>query len=396
MNKFITPETLISTKTSIINTEIMYGKFGITTFNLEPNGKKSSFKKASNRLNDFFKQKQPEKTKGIAFKYPDGSYAPFVEKNKNYIQVSSPKTIKKERKKERKTVTRIVTGQCLFDASCYAETDTKYVLPITNLKEMNEQSFNKTGKIKKFIVPKGFTPSEILSTLNRGSLIQTIKKVKTEAEVIYNMPQTNYFLYGLDMIDKGFMDKEAFEEWVSIVKKRQKIICNLEKSVNPNVIFQDSFEDCQMLLDPNLKIEQLRTQLSKNNEWFKAYLQLNPNADYLDLSYASYPQIYFNALKDDRNVNFIAAEDASEGMIYSALTMWIRKMGLTFTNNVTMQASYIFPKILVVNAENYGMYSYFTKYKNPNKAVDLILEKTKPSCDLELFNIVKNKVEKTR
>lgn len=261
-------------------------------------------------------------------------------------------TVSEDIQRERVSV---ITGICLFGSNAAVGiTEKGETVSITDPNEIRDVDPQVVGRITSLQIDRRLQPYEADTILRIGSFIQR-SNLTQACRLSIHIPRLEYYLYGIELVQKGVMDKDVQKDWVEQVDTRTAGLTTLMAKRLPESTDFSVISPLQNLeghiLEPNVPtVDELVSVLQRDELW-RRLTQATPPRSYIDLGYLSYQYAYLS-LADRKTV--VAVENPEE----QSILINTRKVMDKTVSSGTIVALYPHPNLLLKDGSKKFMYFY--------------------------------------
>lgn len=249
----------------------------------------------------------------------------------------------------------IITGVCLFGSNAaLGITEKGEQISITDPSEIRDLDPKAAGRIISLEVDRRLQPYEADTILRIGSFIQR-SNLTQAGRLSIHVPRLEYYLYGIELVQKGVMDQDVQKEWVEQVDTRTAGLTTLmakrlPESTDFSVIAPLRNLEGYILEQDVPTVDELVSVLQKDELW-RRLTQATPPRSYIDLGYLSYQYAYLS-LADGKTV--VVVENPEEQNIL----VNTRKVMDKTVSSGTIVALYPHPNLLLKDGPKKFLYFY--------------------------------------
>lgn len=283
-----------------------------------------------------------------------------------------------------------VSGTCIFGKSAVkATTSIGKILYPADPYLMQREGQDEYGCISSLEFSDNLHTYEVMGALSRGNILNNIGA----SRVYFNIPITPYIFYAKDMIVANLMAPELLATWVGQVQKRAEQLIAYEKSVcKAEVVPVDPlYAYLDVVCSPETTLETFANLLSKQDEWWRLYLQKSPAKIFSDLGYASYVRVYYELLGNGNSANrVVAVEDQTEMRLFLEVKKLIESGALPQpSKNSSMVGLYPFTPLIFPDENGMADAIFLSDRSNFDGAAEFVFSSVEGVIDKKTIESAK-------
>lgn len=266
-----------------------------------------------------------------------------------------------------------VTGTCMYGKNgVIGKTDTGKSLSLVDPYITPTATYEEYGCITSLEFEEDFHIYEVFEALSRGNILNGINADK----IFFNVPIVPYVLYAKDAVSRGIMESGLIDEWVQNLKKRAAQLASYEQSIcQGKVIPVDPlYPYLDYISAPQTTLADICNMLSKQDAWWKSYLEKVPAQKFADIGSASYARAYYDLLGNNESSRVvIAVEDQTEMRILLELKKLIESGIVPNPNqNSSVIGLYPFTPIIFPDSDGQANATFFCNNPEQNASMDAV------------------------